>query len=75
MECSTIERYELGLPVYKPKRKFKSMEEAINFAKKINSKDHTIHKLVSYKCEKCFKYHVGRNGKEVTQKEKKKWKK
>jgi hypothetical protein len=73
MECQTIERYdENHNPIFKPKRKFESLELAIKYAKKINSLEHTIHKVVAYKCKKCCKYHIGRNGKEITVKEKNK---
>lgn len=33
--------------------------------KTINVFPETIHKVVSYKCNICFKYHIGRNGKEL----------
>lgn len=55
MECSTI----LG----KPKRKFNTLDEAIAMCKKLNAQEQRIHKLVSYKCSKCFFYHIGTNGK------------
>ncbi len=70
MECLTLEKYdENGQPVYKPKKAYDTLDEAIEVAKFINSQDHVIHKVVSYKCKKCFKYHVGRNGKELKEKE------
>lgn len=73
MECQTIERYdEQGNPVYKPKRSFDTLEEAIEVAKFINSQDHVIHKVVSYKCKKCHKFHLGRNGKILTDKQRNK---
>ena len=75
MECDTIERYDENLnPILKPKLKFNTLDEAIEHAKYVNSKDHIIHKVVAYKCKKCFKYHVGRNGKELTEKERIKFK-
>lgn len=76
MECETIDRYDENLkPIFKPKLKFETLDEAIEHAKHVNSKDHIIHKVVAYKCRKCFKYHVGRNGKELTDKERIKFKK
>lgn len=76
MECQTLERYdENGLPVFKPKKSFDTLDEAIEVAKYINSQDHVIHKVVSYKCKKCMKYHIGRNGKELTGKQRDKFKK
>lgn len=76
MECETSERYDENLnPIMKPKLKFDTLDEAIRYAKYVNAKDHIIHKVVSYKCSKCFKYHIGRNGKEVSEKERAKYKK
>jgi predicted CXXCH cytochrome family protein len=75
MECQTIERYDNGLPVYKPKKSWDTLEEAIEVCKHINSQDHIIHKVVSYKCKVCHKYHIGRNGKELKDKERQKHKK
>jgi hypothetical protein len=76
VECQTLDRYdENSLPVFKPKKSFDTLDEAIEVAKHINSQDHIIHKVVAYKCKKCFKYHVGRNGKELTDKQRNKLKK
>jgi len=76
MECVTIERYNENLePIFKPKLKFETLDLAIEYAKKVNSLDHIIHKVVAYKCGKCHKYHIGRNGKELTDKERTKFKK
>ena len=76
MECKTIERYdENGNPVYKPKQAFETQDQAINVAKIINSQDHIIHKVVPYKCKECHKYHLGRNGKILKDKERQKHKK
>ena len=73
MECKTLERYEEnGQMVTKPKKQFDTMDEAIIVAKKKNSEPHQIHKLVAYKCKTCFKYHIGRNGKEISDKVRKK---
>ena len=76
MECQTLERYdEQGNPVYKPKKAFITQDEAIEVAKFINSQDNVIHKVVPYKCNVCHKYHLGRNGKELKDKERQKHKK
>jgi len=76
MECQTLERYDKqGLPVYKPKRVFDTQDEAIEVAKFINSQDHVIHKVVPYRCNVCHKYHLGRNGKILKDKERQKHKK
>lgn len=63
------------VPVYKSKQKFDSLDDAITKAKIINSKPYIIHKVVAYKCSKCHKYHVGRNGKELSDKVREKSKK
>lgn len=75
MECDTIERYDVNdlSPIRKPKRKFETLEADIQIAKKINSAPHIIHKVVAYKCTKCHKFHMGRNGSEVTEKERARW--
>ena len=63
MQCTTLERYEEnGVKVEKPKKQYNSLDEAIKIAKIENSKDERIHKVVAYKCNVCFKYHIGRNG-------------
>lgn len=46
-----------------PKKKFKTLDDAIKAAKKCNLQEKRIHKLVAYKCNKCFMYHIGSNGK------------
>lgn len=75
MECQTLERYdEQHNPVYKPKRAFDTQDEAIEVAKFINSQDHVIHKVVPYRCKNCNKYHLGRNGKILKDKERQKHK-
>lgn len=75
MECTTLERYDEKMnPVYKPKRAFDTQDEAIEVAKFVNSQDHVIHKVVPYRCKTCKKYHLGRNGKILKDKERQKHK-
>lgn len=70
MECETKEYInQSGEWVMKPKRKYDTLDEAIKAAKIENSKNERIHKVVAYKCKICFKYHIGRNGKEIKDKE------
>lgn len=52
----------------KPKRKFDTLEEAIDECKIRNKDEKRIHKLVSYKCPICYKFHIGTNGKLLEQK-------
>jgi hypothetical protein len=76
MECQTLEGYDENLnPRFKPKLKFETLDLAIAEAKKVNSLNHIIHKVVAYKCTKCQKYHIGRSGKTLTEKERIKFKK
>lgn len=75
MECTTIDKIiEDGVAVTRPKKQFDSLDAAIAVAKIENSKDEHEHKVVAYKCGVCFKYHVGRNGKPLTDKEREKCK-
>ena len=46
-----------------PKKQYDTLEDAIKVAKMINKKENQIHKVVSYKCDRCHKFHVGKNGK------------
>lgn len=70
MECMTLERYDENMqPVYKPKRAFDTQDDAIETAKFVNAQDHVIHKVVPYRCKYCNKYHLGRSGKKLTEKE------
>ncbi len=43
------------------KEQFSTLDEAIEVAKKINKRPQQIHKTVAYKCNVCFKYHIGKN--------------
>jgi hypothetical protein len=40
----------------------------------MNSYNNIIHKVVAYKCTICCQYHVGRNGKELKEKDRLKYK-
>jgi hypothetical protein len=67
--CNTLVRIEPdGTKVYTEKKKFNTLDEAIVECKKLNSLPHRINKVVSYKCKHCHKYHIGRNGKEISEK-------
>jgi len=76
MECQTLIKINPdGSKEYRPKKSYKTLDEAIQSAKIQNIKDKQITKLVGYKCKQCQKYHIGRNGKTLTKKEKNKFKK
>ena len=73
MYCRTIKGYDdFGLPVYKSKKQYNTLDEAIAEARFINSKSTTICKVVPYKCPECFKFHLGRNGSILTTKQREK---
>lgn len=59
---------ENGNKVLKDKRKFNTLDEAIEACKILNARLDRIDKVVSYKCSVCHKYHIGRNGKEISDK-------
>lgn len=69
MDCKTFSHIdESGVKVYKFKRKFNSLNEAIARCKDLNARPTQLTKLVSYKCMVCHYYHIGRNGKPITDK-------
>lgn len=74
MDCTTkhVNRVT-GLLEDKPKRAFATNELAIAHAKQVNSLPDRKFKVVAYKCGTCHKFHVGRNGNEISNKEKQKW--
>ena len=75
MECTTqiVDRIN-GQLIDKPKRPFNDLEAAIKHAKSVNALPDRKFKVVAYKCKSCYKFHVGRNGNTITDKEKQKWK-
>ena len=69
MYCRTFSHInDKGRKTYKDKKSFDTLKEAILECKILNAKPKQITKLVSYKCTDCHKYHIGRNGKMLTQK-------
>lgn len=45
----------------KPKKTFKTFEDAVKWAKRMNTNPKFIYKQVPYKCDKCLKFHTGRS--------------
>jgi hypothetical protein len=45
----------------KEKKTFKTFEEAVIWAKKMNENSKFIHKQVAYKCKHCLRFHTGRS--------------
>lgn len=69
MECKTFSHIdEQGNKVYKFKYKFLTLDDAIARCKELNSRATQLTKLVSYKCMECHYYHIGRNGKPISDK-------
>ena len=56
------------------KKVFNTENEAIEFARFLNSKPNVIHKMVAYKCNMCGKWHIGNNGKTLFDNERDKYK-
>jgi hypothetical protein len=67
--CQTLSHYdELGNPVYKDKIHYNNLESAIRQCKRLNIQESRIKKVVPYKCTTCHKFHIGRNGKDIKDK-------
>ena len=45
----------------KPKKTFTVFEDAVAWAKRMNTNPKFIHKQVAYKCRHCLKFHTGRS--------------
>ena len=58
-----------GKLVDKEKKAYNTLDEAIKEARRMNCMEKVIHKVVAYKCDVCFKYHVGRSHRELSQKD------
>jgi hypothetical protein len=58
-----------------PKKSFETEKDAVRVARIINIQSKTIHKMVAYKCETCGKWHIGKNGTELTEKDRLHYKK
>lgn len=46
---------------------YETEKEALTVARFLNTKPNIIHKMVAYKCFKCEKWHVGSNGRVLTE--------
>jgi len=57
-----------GIKTIKKKVPYDTLEEAIAQCKFVNIQPKVTEKNVPYKCTVCHKYHVGRNGKPITEK-------
>jgi hypothetical protein len=75
MDCTTqiVDKIN-GQLIDKPKKKFDDLETAIKHAKSANLLRDRTFKVVAYKCKTCHKFHVGKNGAKITNKERERWK-
>ena len=62
-----------GNPVRAPKKCFKTLDDAIEAARKMNQHPKAITKTVAYKCGYCFAYHIGKNGNPIKNKGNRHW--
>lgn len=73
-ERTTRSHYKIGpngkLEV---KKSFDSEMDALRTARFLNTRQDIIHKMVAYKCVVCGKWHVGGNGKVLTEKDRKEY--
>jgi len=69
-KCTTTSIDENGNIVEKKKKPFFTLDSAIVHAKLMNVRQDRVEKVVAYKCDTCFRYHVGRNGNIIKDKEK-----
>lgn len=75
MKCHTISHFdELGNAVFKEKKKYITLDDAIVVAKIMNCDDDREFKVVAYKCQYCHQYHIGKNGNFVTDRDRNKLK-
>lgn len=76
MKCHTISHFdEFGNSVFKEKQRFETLDEVIGVAKSMNLKDDRKFKVMAYKCQYCHKYHIGKNGNVVSDRDRSKLKK
>lgn len=60
---------ETGKRIMKDKKTFTTFEDAVEAARRLNAKPTQIHQLVAYKCDTCWKFHIGRSGRKLKGKE------
>jgi len=68
-KCKTNSVDDLGNHTEKQKKPFRTLDGAIAHAKIMNSLEERTEKVVAYKCKTCHKYHVGRNGNTIKDKD------
>jgi hypothetical protein len=59
--CNKIYYRQCMTTYGKPKKTFKTFEDAVKWAKRMNMNPKFIHKQVAYKCSKCLKFHTGKS--------------
>jgi hypothetical protein len=55
------------------KKSFENENEAIEFARFLNTKPNIIYKVIAYKCDLCGKWHVGKGKKRLFSDDRKKY--
>lgn len=64
---TTRSHYKIGPnQVLIPKKAFDTEMDALTTARFLNTKEDIIHKMIAYKCIVCGKWHVGGNGRLLT---------
>ncbi len=56
-----LHKKEDGTEVRQAKKAYPTLDKAIEVAKHLNETGSQQHKVVAYKCNTCFQYHVGKN--------------
>jgi hypothetical protein len=59
--CSNPVRQCISQATGRLKKTFSTFEEAVNWAKRMNTNPKFIHKQVAYKCPRCLKFHTGKS--------------
>ena len=59
--------FKVELGVLKPKKSYETEKEALKIARFLNTQENIIHKMITYKCSTCGKWHIGNNGSELTE--------
>lgn len=70
MKRNTRSHYKIINGELVEKTSYKTENEALTVARFLNSREHTIHQMIAYKCSKCDKWHIGSTGKLLTEDDK-----
>ena len=56
-----------------PKKSYNTEKQALTVTRFLNSRPESIHQMITYKCSKCDKWHIGSTGKVLTAEDKNKY--